>query len=65
MSTTQLSQIKAKLIRGDRYKLAVALGVTPAKIQLALDGLVKSDEFMHRFNSAVDELISTRQGVAN
>ena len=64
MSTIQLDQIKDQLKSGDRYKLAVAMGVNPAKIKWALDGLVKSDHFMAKFKTEVKKLIESREQIA-
>jgi len=63
MSTIQLDQIKDQLKSGDRYKLAVAMGVNPAKIKWALDGLVKSDLFMSKLKTEVARLIESREQV--
>lgn len=60
MSTIQLDQIKDQLKTGDRYKLAIAMGVNPAKIKWALDGLVKSDLFMAKLKVEVAKLIDAR-----
>lgn len=64
MSATQLDQIKDQLKTGDRYKLAVTLGVNPAKIKLALDGLVKSGDFMAKLQAEANRLIEAREQVA-
>lgn len=64
MSTLQLDQIKDQLQSGDRYKLAVAMGVNPAKIKWALDGLVKSDLFMAKLKTEVKKLIEAREQVS-
>ena len=64
MSASQLQHIKDQLKPGDRYKLAMALGVNPAKITWALDGLVKSKDFMDKLQREAIRLIGAQEQLA-
>jgi hypothetical protein len=66
MTSKELNKLKESLRvhSGAKYEIAVALGVDPSKITKALDGLVRSKDFMSRLQAKAQEILKTRKAVS-
>jgi len=64
MTTEQLKKLKAELPTGARRDLAIRLGCDPSKITKALDGFVKSSDFMARLQAEANRILSGKETVS-